>query len=351
MTVNETYFLGANTKSGFYSLYKGFPSGEGDFLHIIKGGPGTGKSGFMRKIGKAAEAKGYRVEYVLCSGDPDSLDGVAIPELRTAWVDGTAPHVIEPAVFGADADYLNLGKFCRVPFSEADKQKAGEITKRYKALYDRAYGYLAAASSLNKAALPPLFGPEEQAAVFKRVDGILDRSLGRSKPGGGKTASRFLSAVSCQGEIRLNGEIEKLCKLIYQFDNGFGGAELALRHATQGAVERGADVIVCPSPLDPEKTEAVLLLQSGVAFVDSSWQLEEARHIRLDSIIPAETQQALRSELRQSVKLSGQIMALAYEKLREAKKLHDELEAVYKPHVDFPALTRFTDLEIKKLLK
>ena len=349
--MNETYFLGANTKDGFYSLYSGFPANKTDFLHIIKGGPGTGKSGFMRKIGKAAEAKGYDVEYVVCSGDPDSLDGVYIPALHIAWVDGTAPHVIEPVGFHADADYMNLGKFCRVPFSEADKANVYAINKRYKALYTRAYGYIAAAASLRRASLPDLFGEDEKATVYKRIDGILDRTIGRAKAGGGKSSRRFLSAVSCLGEYRLEMEIEKLCKLIYQFDNGYGGAGIALEHAAQGAMDRGADVILCPSPVDPSVLEAVLLPQSGVAFVDDSWELEDARHIRLDAIIPSPTQQALRSELRESAKLSGRIMALAYEKLKEAKKLHDELEAVYKPHMDFPALTRFTDTEIKKLLK
>ena len=338
--MNETYFLGANSKDGFSSLYSGFPANPEDFLHIIKGGPGTGKSGFMRKIGKAAEARGYDVQYVLCSGDPDSLDGVYIPALHSAWVDGTAPHVTEPAAFGADADYVNLGKFFRGPFSGEEQAEIARLNRSYKALYSRAYGYLAAAAGICRASLPDLFGPEEQAALVKRVEGLLDRSLGRAKP----------SAVSCQGEYRLDGEIQKLCKLIYQFDNGCGGAAYALEQAARGAAERGADAILCPNPLDPERLEAVLLPQSGMAFVDDSWELEDARHVRLDALIPNERQQALRTELRESAKLSGRVMALAYEKLREAKKLHDELEAFYKPHMDFPALTRFTDSEIKKLL-
>ena len=44
-------FLGGNTCEGFLSLYDGFPPEEGAFLHVIKGGPGGGKSGFMRRIG------------------------------------------------------------------------------------------------------------------------------------------------------------------------------------------------------------------------------------------------------------------------------------------------------------
>ena len=76
------YFLGANTGKGFVSLYDEFCKPEsGNFLYVIKGGPGCGKSSFMKKIGKAAEDAELDVEYVICSGDPDSLDGVLIP----AW--------------------------------------------------------------------------------------------------------------------------------------------------------------------------------------------------------------------------------------------------------------------------
>lgn len=85
------FFLGANSGAGFYSLYDGFCAGNGDFLHVIKGGPGTGKSGFMRRMGAAAEKAGLNVEYIVCSGDPGSLDGVYFPALHTGWVDGTAP--------------------------------------------------------------------------------------------------------------------------------------------------------------------------------------------------------------------------------------------------------------------
>ena len=142
-------FLGGNTCKGFLSLYEGFPPEEGAFLHVIKGGPGGGKSGFMRRIGQAAEARGLEVQYVLCSGDPDSLDGVYIPALHTAWVDGTAPHVTEPKHFGADGDYINLGALCRLPLEQEDSARIRELTARYRALYEQAYEKLAEAKKLH----------------------------------------------------------------------------------------------------------------------------------------------------------------------------------------------------------
>ena len=59
---------------------------------LIKSGPGCGKSSLMRRVAQAMEEKGASVEYIACSGDPDSLDAVVFPALNTAIVDGTAPH-------------------------------------------------------------------------------------------------------------------------------------------------------------------------------------------------------------------------------------------------------------------
>ena len=349
--MEQTYFLGANSKDGFYSLYGGFPADKNAFLHIIKGGPGTGKSGFMRALGDAAAARGLDVQRALCSGDPDSLDGLYIPALNAAWVDGTAPHVVEPRFFGADADYVNLGSFFTTPFSQREKDQVNRLGDSYRALYREAYACLAAAAAADGLKPRGLFAACALDTVHRRVDGILDRALGRSSPGGGRSERRFLSAISCLGEYRLNGELQALCKLIYQFDDELGGAEEALRRAAEGAMRRGADVILCPSPLEPELLEAVVIPGCALGFAGGRWELDKPRRVRLDALIPAGERRARRGELREAERLAGRAAARACEKLRQAKALHDELEAVYKGHMDFPALTKFTGSEIEKLLK
>ncbi len=176
--MNQTYFLGANSGKGFISLYAGFPPEEGAFLHILKGGPGCGKSGFMRKLGRAAEARGLGVHYVLCSGDPDSLDGVYIPALHQAWVDGTAPHVVEPRHFGVDSDYVNLGSFVRLPMAEKDREEARRLTAEYRALYDDACEKLREAKALHDA-LESVYKPYVD---FGALTEYTDKCLGELFP-------------------------------------------------------------------------------------------------------------------------------------------------------------------------
>ncbi len=91
------YFLGANAPTGFYSLYDHLISPkEARAVYILKGGPGCGKSTLMRKVGAWAEEAGLDSEYILCSGDPDSLDAVILSGKGVAIVDGTAPQGAVP---------------------------------------------------------------------------------------------------------------------------------------------------------------------------------------------------------------------------------------------------------------
>lgn len=143
------YFLGGNTAQGFYSLYDGFCAGQEDFLYVIKGGPGCGKSSFMRKIGKAAEDAGLDVEYVICSGDPDSLDGVYIPALHVGYVDGTSPHVVEPTLPAAGGAYVDLGRFYDSEAIKPERDKLKSLTCAYRQAYQDAYADLREAKQLH----------------------------------------------------------------------------------------------------------------------------------------------------------------------------------------------------------
>ncbi|MDF2547200.1 MAG: ATPase [Anaerosolibacter sp.] len=85
-------FPGGNTAKGFFSYYDNIIGTDATRLFIIKGGPGVGKSSFMKKIAQEMIDKGYDVEFHQCSSDNGSVDGIVIPALKIAMIDGTAPH-------------------------------------------------------------------------------------------------------------------------------------------------------------------------------------------------------------------------------------------------------------------
>ena len=337
--MNSEYFLGANSSRGFYSLYSEFCSGEADYLHIIKGGPGTGKSGFMRRIGRAAEARGYDVEYVLCSGDPDSLDGVYIPALHRAWVDGTAPHVTEPRCFGFDSNYVNLGHFCKTPMPAHDKRKVMEINQKYKACYSCAYDYLKAAALLRKNRAGNAATAEQLKEIRGAIQGILDMSAKR-RSSSAHFVQRFMHAICCKGELYLSRGVYDLCKQCYVVTTDKGSASTVLRVAAELGAAYVSRLIVCPDPLEPELFEAVLLPELELGFVSDGYGIEWAQELLPAQMLsPGVEDESLEAEIR--------VRALALDRLRQAKELHDELESFYKPAMDFAALDEFAEEYIK----
>lgn len=345
----QTYFLGANSHQGFFSLYGGFAADRGDFLHIIKGGPGTGKSGFMKRLAERAEEKGLCCRRVLCSGDPDSLDAVYIPELRTGWVDGTAPHICEPSAFGVSGNYVNLGAFCRPVSDESSKSRILKLNRQYKEQYRQAYAALAAAEKLRMGSVPELWTEENLLRAKKRVMGILHRWGQQAAQGEKRTEHCFASAISCRGRLFLREEINELCKLKYVLENDWLGADMLLEYAAKQAEEMGLETLCFHSPLNPARLEGLILPQTGLGIFNQDWDEDNCRHIRLDELVSSGTDKQQRRQIRRSQRLSRDCIELAVERLEQAKQLHDELEACYRPYMDFDALTDFTEKEMERV--
>ena len=334
-----SFFLGANSGGGFYSLYDDFPGG-GVFLHIIKGGPGGGKSGFMGRLSEAAGRRGLDTELILCSGDPDSLDGLYIPALGQAWVDGTAPHVREPGIFGCDSDYVNLGRFCALPLSESDKGRIGQLNREYKELYRRAYAELSTLRRLRRAVPALQLSGSEEAMLRRQArDTILDAE---SAAGSGRERRRFISGYTCLGQIRLSESVYKLCKLLCLVGGSPDEAAQVLALVRDEALTLGADIISCPDPLEPEKLQAVLLPGAKLSFIAEGLVPEDRRYATLRLDAAGDRAAELRRPHSPALSLEEQSLASALERLREAKALHDELELVYRPYIDFHALDAFT---------
>lgn len=342
----ETWFLGANSARGFASLYTELSGGL--YLHIIKGGPGTGKSTLMRGIGEAAEAMGYDAEYILCSGDPDSLDAVIIPSLKLAWADGTAPHALEPGAFGADGDYIDLGRFCALP--EAKREEVFSISSSYRRWYARAYELLAAAERVSPSMSGWMLTEAERRAARERAAGAARRELHGLRPG--EISRRYLGSLTCKGRCMVTETLASVAPRLYLLDNELGLGWEFTSELARRVTESGVRAVICPHWLAPDKIEAVLLPESGVGWcvLEPGTAYPAAhRRLHLDRMADAETRSALRTQLRADAKLCDSLLTRAGQCLAAAKSLHDRLEAQYRPHLDTQALKETLQSELTRL--
>lgn len=346
------YFLGANSPTGFYSLYDQLIArDDAQALYILKGGAGCGKSSFMRRVARHAQAAGFESEYILCSGDPESLDAVVIPELKTALVDGTAPHVIEPSYPGVVERYVNLGSFYDSQGLQEVRAAVMEETKGYQRHYKRCYRCLRAAAELEADNRELLLTRDTEARILKRTRGIISREL--KGDGKGSVTQRFLSAISCAGNVTLWETVDAQCKRVYVLEDGFGLAHGMLASLLAAASARGLQVIACPDPMAPDRLAHLLLPQLSLAFVSDSPEApypgRPYRRVRLDAMAE-ETYRKYRSRVRFARKVSAALKQEAISALAQAKSRHDALEALYNPYVDFTGVYALADALAAQLL-
>ena len=78
--------------------------------------------------------------------------------------------------------------------------------------------------------------------------------------------------------------------------------------------------------------------------------MELYRHMHLDNLAFAGSSAHLKPRMRRMKRISRDCLAYAAEILASAKAAHDELEAVYNPHVDFDGVYGEAQKHILQLL-
>ena len=350
------YFLGANSPQGFYSLYDQLiDPRQADAIYILKGGPGCGKSTLMRRVALRAEEMGEQVEYIHCSGDPDSLDAVVLPTYKTAIVDGTAPHVVEPVYPGVVESYVNLGGCYDRAALQEKRGAIMDCMSGYKDHYKRAYRCLNAAAQIEADTRDILVTAAFEEKVAKRARGILSREVRGEGHGSGQIRQRFLGAISHQGVQTYYGTADALCKRIYMLEDSCGLAHPLLTSLLSGLTHAGYDVVACPSPMAPDRLAHLIVPELSLAFLSTSpgtvCPRRPYRRIRLESMVDAELLRRSKARMRFSRRVAAALTDEAVDSLRKAKAMHDELEALYNPHVDFDRVRQIADELAAGILK
>ena len=246
-------FVGANTGKGFVSFYDTILADEKiKRIYIIKGGPGTGKSSFMKDAAKRAQMMGLTVERYYCSSDPDSLDAVVIGG-EYALLDGTAPHTVDPCAAGAREEIINLGAFWDSSKLEARYNEIKELSDKKSESYKKAYRYLEAATNvkeINRRIVLPFFLEEKaRKSALRTFDEIMQ--------GGGYTLSvGMICSIGMKGRVRLD-TYEHFADKVYIVDDHYGVGALYLRLLVKRAMETDTPIRVSYDPIDLTDINAV----------------------------------------------------------------------------------------------
>lgn len=353
------YYAGGNTARGFYSLYEECLEGL-DRIFILKGGPGTGKSTVMKDIGTKWVEKGFDIEFLHCSSDNNSIDGVIIPSLKVGVVDGTAPHVIEPKAPGAVEEYVNLGEAWDSEKLALQKSRIIDLTKQISTAFNTAYSNFVEALKIHddweKIYIESMDFNEANKLTEKLVESFFE-SMSLNKKASIK--HRFLGAATPKGAIDFVPNLtEDIPKRFFLKGRPGSGKSTMLKKIAKEGEERGFDVEIYHCGFDPYSLDMLIFRELGIAIFDSTAPHEYFPSRQGDEIIDlygtvikAGTDEIFANKIEVYANNYKQKMSEAISYLAEAKGLRDELESIYIDAMDFSVVTSFKEKIIEEIEK
>ena len=335
----EHYFLGTRITGGFDNLFREEISDKRFQGYLLKGGPGTGKSSLMKRIGKAFEDSG-RVTYYHCSSDPESLDAVVIWDKRAYICDATAPHVMDCRYPGVTERIVDLGRFWDEGVLGAFSAEIISAAERNLAL-QRAAGRIQQSLTVSCKAVSDAASEccnEKKLKAFSKR--LAARLMGGASFGEKGTAvRRQLTALTEYGCMTFENTAEGFENVIVLSDSRFYAANRLCELLEAEALSRGLDVISCPSAaFDNARTEHLLMPSLGIAVLsDTPLTLLSGGGTRID--LYGFYDRRLLEENRDILTLEKCLISERSERLYEtmsaAKAVHDELEKYYIKAMDF----------------
>ena len=336
------YFAASNSADGFINYFPKIFENVGKRLFVIKGGPGTGKSCFMKQVGKQAEANGYPVTYYYCSSDPDSLDGLVIGGMDVGFIDGTAPHVWEPRSVGVFEQILNFGEFWQADRLLRRRDRIEALSAKKKDAYRRAYRYLAAYGHVMRAT-----AEEVASAIYsEKLEKAAERLVKQygSENGVFWEQTAVCSAIGMRGRARFDTYERNADKLYTVTDHG-GTAHFFFEALYKACRHRGVRVCLSRDPILPERIDALCLTDSGVTFTTEG----EGTPVNMRRFVNEEAYRTLRSEIKRKNAIAGELVTCAEREFEAIRTHHFAIETQFAAAMDFSAKEAYTETFCTKL--
>ena len=344
----KTSFAGANTGKGFVSFYDTiFPEEELDGLYIIKGGSGTGKSTFMKKLGDVALKKGYTIEYYLCGSDAGSLDGIKIygnSGKKVGVIDGTPPHPKEFRSPGAAGEILNFGEFWDSKGLREVRDEIDRITREKSVFYETAYRYLGATGKITSHIFDiaeDIYLREKGYAAAKR----LTEQVGVR----GECTYRQLTGYTMNGKVYLKpiGSVVKE----YPISGNNEIASLFLSDVVKHIVSNSISAEISFSPSDMKHIDGIYFRETGVwLHVDRENTQNADKIINAKRFVNKSVESKYRQRIRFGRKCVESLEEGAVTALSGAKEKHFRLEEIYSSYMNFDALAEQSFLWYSEIL-
>ena len=339
----DAFFVASNSAQGFCSYYGDcFDDERIKRVFVIKGGPGTGKSRFMREVSDCAVSHGWQRNMIYCSSDADSLDGVILHrgENSIALLDGTAPHLYEPKSPGVREELINLGDFWDGEQLRERTAEIGRLQREKTVSYRMAYRYLSAFGEVYRSR-------REKLLPYVRMKAISDcaKRLMQSIPDEASFEARtaLIGSVGMGGEIRLD-TFSAQAKRLYLIRDCRGIGEYLMADLYRLSMEKQLRVRVSRDPILPDVIDGLFLMGSGVAFVIGSEEtcLYPHHEISMRRFLRVSEMRDVRKSVNFDQGMLDALLGETLEQMQSVRRAHFALEQIYSSAMNFEEKEKFT---------
>ncbi|GAB6179695.1 PRK06851 family protein [Desulfotomaculum defluvii] len=362
-------FPGGNTSQGFYSYYHYMIAPNATRIFCIKGGPGVGKSTFMKYISEKMVDLGYDVEQHCCSSDNNSLDGVVIPAIGVALLDGTAPHVVDPKNPGAVDEIIHLGDYWNEDKLRQNKELILKANARVGRLFKIAYNQLNEAKAI-KAELDSYYAEAMNMGGVNSIihniaesilgDIIRDHKLQFEKEADDRHL--FATAFTPKGQAHfLETILDGVTKLYFITGEASAIGSHVIGTIAQAMHIHGLNTEVYHCAFEPTAVDLVVIPNLKLAILKEipGIDIKLQGVPGLDKVIIKDLNQFLDQSVlavyEEEIKSARDRFGLAIQRatsyIAAAKAEHDVMEEYYIPAMDFNAINAKRELILKRILK
>lgn len=341
--VLHNYFVCANSAQGFINY---FPENLDRMqkIYILKGGPGTGKSSLMKRLGLYFLKKGVNVDFIHCSSDTSSLDGVVIDN-KIAVVDGTSPHIIEPIALGAVDEYVNLGSALNSDILISKKDDILYLSDNKRVLFSNLYKKLSDIKKIHDE-IEKIYIDNIDFSKLDIVTETLSNAIFKNLSPAeckGYITHRFFGALTPDGSVNYIENLTEDLSFRYFIKGRPGtGKSTLLKSLVKKADSLNLDIEIYHCSLDSNSLDMIIIPQIKTAIFDSTppHELFPSRDndILLDLYSTSLKGDADVDNLESVIALNQKYqeeLTKAREILRECKSIHQDLEDIYIKAVDF----------------